>query len=81
MYDLKRRSSGVPEDLLLSSGDLSDYTSFTQNDQQRLKDTLQSRNRMVVEYNPLVSTLLGYNTNVSVLGSDAQAKAVLSYLN
>jgi hypothetical protein len=35
---------------------------------------------MVVEYNPLTSALLGCNTNVSLLGSDAQAKAALSYL-
>lgn len=35
---------------------------------------------MVVEYNPVISALLGCNTNVSVLGSDAQAKATLCYL-
>jgi hypothetical protein len=80
MYDLKRRPSGNPEDLKLSLEDLSDYTSLKSNDQQRLRDTLRSQNGMVVEYNPLVSTLLDCNNNVSVLGSDAQAKAALSYL-
>ncbi|EFX67269.1 hypothetical protein DAPPUDRAFT_261899 [Daphnia pulex] len=80
MYDLKRRPSGNPEDLKLSPEDLSDYTSLSSNYQQRLRDTLRSQNGMVVEYNPLVSTLLGWNTNVSVLGSDAQDKAALSYL-
>ena len=35
---------------------------------------------MVVEFNPVISALLGCNTNVSVLGSDAQAKATLCYL-
>lgn len=57
MYDLKRRPSGNPEDLKLSLEDLSDYTSLKSNDQQRLRDTLRSQNGMVVEYNPLVSTL------------------------
>lgn len=80
MYDLKRRPFGNPDDLKLSPEDLSDYTSLKSIDQQRLRDTLRSQNGMVVEYNSLVSTLLDCNNNVSVLGSDAQAKAALSYM-
>jgi hypothetical protein len=57
IYDLKRRPLGNPEDLKLSPEDLSDYTSLKSNDEQRLRDTLRSQNGMVVEYNPLVSTL------------------------
>jgi hypothetical protein len=57
IYDLKRCPLGNPEDLKLSPEDLSDYTSLKSNDQQRLRDTLRSQNGMVVEYNPLVSTL------------------------
>ena len=57
IYDLKRCPLGNPEDLKLSLEDLSDYTSLKSNDQQRLRDTLRSQNGMVVEYNPLVSTL------------------------
>lgn len=35
---------------------------------------------MVVEFNPVITALLGCNTNVSILGSDAQAKAIMAYL-
>jgi len=46
----------------------------------RLQQQLSARNGLVVEYNGLLSTLLGCNTNVSPLGSAAQAKAILCYL-
>ena len=39
-----------------------------------------SRNGSVVEFNPLLTALLGCNTNVSLLGSAVQAKAILCYL-
>jgi hypothetical protein len=46
----------------------------------RLQAELASRNGLVVEYNALLTALLGCNTNVSLLGSAAQAKAILCYL-
>lgn len=35
---------------------------------------------MVVEFNDLITALLGCNTNIGVLGSDSQAKAALCYV-
>lgn len=35
---------------------------------------------MVVEFNPVITALLGCNTNVGILGSDTQAKSTLWYL-
>ena len=43
---------------------------------QRLQNELSSRNGLVVEHNPLLAAMLGCNTNVSLLGSAAQAKAI-----
>ena len=45
-----------------------------------LTDAVEKRNGMVVEYNPLVASILGCNTNVSILGSATQAKSILHYL-
>lgn len=39
-----------------------------------------NRNGLVVEFNDICSALLGCNTNLSILGSDEQAKAALCYL-
>ena len=46
----------------------------------RLQQELSGRNGLVVEHNPLMATMLACNTNVSLLGSAAQAKAILCYL-
>ncbi len=46
----------------------------------RFVRAFEMRNGMVVEFNPVMTALLGCNTNVSILGSDSQAKAILCYL-
>ena len=46
----------------------------------RLERELASRNGLIVEHSPLLAALLVCNTNVSLLGSAAQAKAILCYL-
>ena len=46
----------------------------------RFYSALETRNGLVVEFNPVITSLLGCNTNVSILGSDAQAKAIMAYL-
>ena len=45
-----------------------------------VNDRVVVRNGLVVEFNPIIAVLLGCNTNVGVLGSDAQAKTALCYL-
>jgi hypothetical protein len=80
IYGLKRRESGQVEDLDLTMQQQQLYATLSKDEKQRLNSTLLKRNGMVVEFNPLIAALLGCNTNVSVLGSDAQAKAALSYL-
>jgi hypothetical protein len=80
MYGFKRRESGKVQDLDLTDTDQQLYATLSEEEKQWLNTTLPKKNGMVVEFNPLISTLLGCNTNVSVLGSDAQAKAALSYL-
>ena len=42
----------------------------------RLVQYLKKRNSLVVEYNPLISAIFKCNTNVSILGSYSQAKAL-----
>jgi len=46
----------------------------------RFVRAFEMRNGMVVEFNPVITALMGCNTNVSILGSDSQAKAILCYL-
>ena len=53
---------------------------LTDEQKARYYNTLETRNGMVVEYNPVMTALLGCNTNVSILGSDAQAKSIMAYL-
>jgi hypothetical protein len=80
IYEIKRQACDDPEKLAMHENDKLKYDALSSDDQKRLRSVLPSRNGMVVEYNPLTSALLGCNTNVSLLGSDAQAKAALSYL-
>ena len=46
----------------------------------RVAKKLVDRNGWVVEYNPLLSSLLGCNTNLSFLGSKEQSKQALFYI-
>lgn len=80
IYEIKRQACDDPEKLAMHENDKLKYDALSSGDQLRLRSVLPSRNGMVVEYNPLTSVLLGCNTNFSLLGSDAQAKAALSYL-
>lgn len=53
---------------------------LTDEQQDRFLKAFATRNGMVVEFNPVMTALLGCNSNVSILGSDAQAKAIMCYL-
>ena len=46
----------------------------------RVAKKLNDRNGWVVEYNPLLTALLGCNTNLSFLGSKEQSKQALFYI-
>ena len=46
----------------------------------RVADKVEKRNGLVVEYNPLLSALLGCNTNLQLLGSKEQSKMALFYI-
>lgn len=48
--------------------------------QKQMNDALQNRNGLIVEYNELISALLGCNSNVGLLGSEEQSKSSLCYL-
>ncbi|KAI9551001.1 hypothetical protein GHT06_005557 [Daphnia sinensis] len=59
---------------------LEQVIALTDEQRDRFLNTLAYRNGMVVEFNPVMTALLGCNSNVSILGSDAQAKANMCYL-
>ena len=46
----------------------------------RVANKLEDRNGWVVEYNPLLTSLLGCNTNLAFLGSKEQSKQALFYI-
>ena len=46
----------------------------------RVNDKLEDRNGMVVDFNPLLASLLGANTNLLHLGSKEQSKGALFYI-
>ena len=56
------------------------FGKLNEDEKWRFVRAFETRNGMVVEYNPVMTALLGCNTNVSILGSDSQAKAILCYL-
>lgn len=53
---------------------------LTKNEWERLSRAFPRRNGLIVEYSPAVTAVLGCNTNLSFLGSDAQAKATICYI-
>ena len=53
---------------------------LTNEQRERFYKALETRNGLVVECNQVITASLGCNTNVSILGSDAQAKAIMAYL-
>ena len=56
------------------------FNKLNPTNQRLVNDRLVVRNGLVVEFNELITALLGCNTNIGILGSDAQAKAALCYL-
>lgn len=58
----------------------SELEKLTHDEWKRLSSAFPTRNGLIVEYSPAVTALLGCNTNLSFLGSDAQAKATICYI-
>lgn len=58
----------------------SKFLDLTQEQKDRINAIFPKRNGLIVEYNEIITALLGCNTNVSILGSDEQAKCTLLYL-
>ncbi|KAI9551024.1 hypothetical protein GHT06_005687 [Daphnia sinensis] len=82
-WELKRRIRAVDDESLkqmLNPDLLEQVSALTDEQRDRFLNTLAYRNGMVVEFNPVMTALLGCNSNVSILGSDAQAKAIMCYL-
>ena len=94
IWEMKREASSLPllstteqegkksgTDFLELPADLQAYyDSLTPASKERVNRALKNRNGIVVEYNKIVSALLGCNTDVSFLGSDSQAKLALCYI-
>ena len=57
-----------------------EYNSLSPETHQRIDRSLCYRNGSVVEYNPILSAILGCNTNYSFLGSDSQARCACCYV-
>ena len=66
--------------LVLPPKEQKQFDELDESDRIKLNRILEKRNGDVVEYNPAKSAVLGCNTNSSILGSDAQAKAALCYV-
>jgi len=47
---------------------------------KKISDTVQGRNGLVVDYNPLLTAQLGCNTNLLFLGSKEQSRGALFYI-
>jgi hypothetical protein len=56
------------------------FDTLTTEQQGEANRTLVERNRLVVDYSPVQSAMVGCNTNASLLGRDAQTKAALCYV-
>ncbi|KZS08316.1 Uncharacterized protein APZ42_027731, partial [Daphnia magna] len=59
---------------------LTKFNQLRQEQKELLTQVLVNRNGLIVEYNGTISAMLGCNTNVSILGSEEQAKSTLLYL-
>ena len=47
---------------------------------KKISDAVKDRNGLVVDYNPLLTALLGCNTNLLFLGSKEQSRGALFYI-
>lgn len=59
---------------------LEQYENLSPEDKKSLNMALPKLNGLIVEYNEIITALLGCNTNAGVLGSVEQAKSTLCYL-
>ena len=64
----------LPKDIQL------EFDKLPQKTREQVSRTVVERNGSVIEYNDVVSALLACNTDVSLLGSDSQAKLALCYI-
>lgn len=67
-------------DTYLPEIQLTKFNQLRQDQKELLNQVLVNRNGLIVEYNEIISAMLGCNTNVSILGSEEQAKSTLLYL-
>ncbi len=73
------KTSGL--DFLKLPNDLqSEFDLLPRDTREYVNRTLEKRNGIVIEYNKIASSILGCNTDVSLLGSDSQAKLALCYI-
>lgn len=56
------------------------YDKLSPDQHQQIERSLCYRNGSVVEYNPILSAILGCNTNYSFLGSESQARCACCYV-
>lgn len=56
------------------------YENLSPQNKNIFNKVLLKRNGLIVEFNEVITALLGCNTNVGVLGSEEQAKSTLCYL-
>ncbi len=56
------------------------YERLSPENHKRIERSLCYRNGSVVEYNPILSAILGCNTNYSFLGSDSQSRSACCYV-
>ena len=73
-FDFRLAATYLPEILLTK------FNHLLEEQKELLNQVLVNRNGLIVEYNEIISAMLGCNTNVSILGSEEQAKSTLLYL-
>lgn len=69
-----QKKQKLPTDLLER------YENLSPENKNIVNKKLLKRKGLIVEFNEVITTLLGCNTNVGVLGSEEQAKSTLCYL-
>lgn len=80
-YDDKQTKRFPNFEYLLLPEDLQEeYNKLSPDQHHQIERSLCFRNGSVVEYNPILSAILGCNTNYSFLGSDSQARCACCYV-
>jgi hypothetical protein len=90
MWEIKRspilpiettnEESNATDVLKLTIDLLERYENLSPENKNIVNKVLLKRNGLIVEFNEVITALLGCNTNVGVLGSEEQAKSTLCYL-